>query len=68
MNTTQYDWMFKIGDCVKHKKSGKFYTIFCIGHTEKDEKPCYVYGSTSFSNVWVRGKESMEDGRFVLNV
>lgn len=64
-------YMFKVGDFVKHIKTGGSYKITQEPVHFKKLEYCneeyYEYEQMSTGQKWVRRKSQMEDGRFILN-
>lgn len=54
---------FKIGDVVKHRKSG-LYKVVGYGLLEENLKTYVAYTSVTTGQLWFRSKMLFEDGRF----
>lgn len=63
-NLTTANPLFKVNDCVVHKK-GSMYVIVAHAIMEATLEHYYVYKSIS-GKLWIRPFSEMEDGRFKL--
>ena len=58
--------LFKPGNRLRHKKTGRFYQVVLLANIEASLEPAYVYESMQSHDFWIRPKAEMEDGRFEL--
>ena len=61
--------MYKVGDKVRHIKTGGEYEIVCVPseemRLEHNNETFYAYkGAMALGPCWHRSKSEMEDGRF----
>lgn len=56
--------MFKEGDIVRHKKSGRLYKIIMMALMEASMQEMVVYRSVGPNEFWIRPRDEMFDGRF----
>jgi hypothetical protein len=60
-------FMFGVGQCIRHKKSGGLYTVIMgpdVARLEATNTPAYFYQSLDTGLVWARCRDEIEDGRF----
>lgn len=61
---------FKVGDTVKHLRSGKYYKIIAVPDhkhfLEATGNGFYVYQEAPDKTFWYRDGNEMQDGRFIL--
>jgi hypothetical protein len=60
-------FMFPVGRCIRHKKSGGLYTVMVgpdVARLEATNTPAYFYRSVDTGLVWARCQDEIEDGRF----
>lgn len=61
--------MYKVGDTVRHIRTGRVYVIVLVAKSVVDQSLQYIYRSLGnpSETPWVRSAAQMEDGRFEVH-